>query len=100
MSEEFEFHAPHDHEVAHVGHQHGGQKDNFASRIAVMTAIMATVGAIFGFQAGSTQNEAAMAKNKAAIVKTEAADQWNFYQLGARIGFFVGASADAGRYGS
>jgi hypothetical protein len=41
---------------------------------------MATTGAIFGFQAGSTQNDAALFKNQAAIVKTEAADQWNFYQ--------------------
>ena len=85
MSEEFEFHAPHDHEVAHVAHSHaeGHAKDNFASRIAVMTAIMATIGAIFGFEAGTTQNDAAMFKNKAAIVKTEANDQWNFYQAKA-----------------
>ena len=45
-----------------------------------MTAIMATLGAIFGFQAGSTQNDAAMFKNEAAIVKTDASDKWNFYQ--------------------
>jgi len=76
MAEEFEVHGPHDHELEHAGH--GG--DNFSSRIAVMTAIMATAGAIFGFAAGSTQNDAAMFKNEAAIVKTEAADQWNFYQ--------------------
>ena len=45
-----------------------------------MTAIMATVGALFGFQGGATQNDAAMFKNEAAIKKTEAANQWNFYQ--------------------
>ncbi len=76
MAEEFEVHGPHDHELEHAAH--GG--DNFSSKIAVMTAIMATAGAIFGFQAGSTQNDAAMFKNEAAIVKTEASDQWNFYQ--------------------
>ncbi len=76
MAEEFEVHGPHDHELEHAAH--GG--DNFSSRIAVMTAIMATAGAIFGFQAGSTQNDAGMFKNKAGIVKTEASDQWNFYQ--------------------
>ena len=77
MSEDgFHVHGPHDHELEHAGH--GG--DNFSSKIAVITAIMATAGAIFGFQAGSTQNDAAMFKNKAAIVKTEAADKWNFYQ--------------------
>jgi len=76
MAEEFEVHGPHDHELAHAAH--GG--DDFSSKIAVMTAIMATMGAIFGFQAGSTQNDAALFKNEAAIVKTDAADKWNFYQ--------------------
>ena len=54
--------------------------DAFAARIAVMTAILATVGAIFAYQAGATQNEALLHKNEAAIRKTEASDQWNYYQ--------------------
>lgn len=45
-----------------------------------MTAILATVGALFGYQAGNTQNDAAMFKNNAAIKKTEASNQWNYYQ--------------------
>jgi hypothetical protein len=45
-----------------------------------MTAIMATVGALMSYQAGSTENEAAMDKNNAAIQKTEAANEWNYYQ--------------------
>ena len=49
-------------------------------RIAVMTAIFATIGALFGYMAGKTQNDALMFKNEAAIRKTEASDQWNFYQ--------------------
>jgi hypothetical protein len=77
MAEEgFEVPAPHEHAVEHAG-AHG---DEFSGRIAVMTAILATLGAIFGYQAGSTQNEAALMKNDAAIKKTEAADVWNFYQ--------------------
>lgn len=76
MSDDFHVHGPHDHELEHVAH--GG--DDFSSRIAVMTAIMATVGALFGFQGGDTQNEAAMFKNNAAIKKTEASNQWNYYQ--------------------
>jgi hypothetical protein len=72
----FHVHGPHDHEVEHAAH--GG--DSFSGRIAVMTAILATVGALFGYLAGDTQNEAAMFKNNAAIKKTEASDQWNFYQ--------------------
>jgi hypothetical protein len=76
MSEAFHVHGPHDHEVEHRA-QHG---DPFAGRIAVMTAIFATIGALFGYMAGATQNEALLFKNEAAIRKTEASDQWNFYQ--------------------
>ena len=76
MAEEFEVHGPHDHEAEHRA-EHG---DPFAGRIAVMTAIFATVGALFGFMAGATQNEALLFKNEAAIRRTEASDQWNFYQ--------------------
>ncbi len=74
----FHVHGPHDHELEHAA-SHGGA-DNFSSKIAVMTAIMATIGALFGFQGGDTQNQAAMYKNNAAIKKTEASNQWNYYQ--------------------
>src|ERR1700741_5464260 len=76
MSEEFEVPGPHEHEVEHRAHE----GDPFAGRIAVMTAIFATIGALFGYMAGATQNDALMFKNEAAIRKTEASDQWNFYQ--------------------
>src|SRR5262252_10659253 len=76
MSEGFHVHGPHDHEVEHQA-QHG---DSFAGRIAVMTAIFATIGAMFGYMGGATQNDALMFKNEAAIRKTEASDQWNYYQ--------------------
>ncbi|MBR7798977.1 DUF4337 domain-containing protein [Undibacterium fentianense] len=72
----FHVHGPHDHEVEHAAHSN----DQFSSRIAVMTAIMATVGAILGYEGGATQNEAAMLKNSAAIKKTEASDRWSYYQ--------------------
>jgi hypothetical protein len=76
MSEGFHVHGPHDHEVEHAG-AHG---DPFAGRIAVMTAIFATLGAMMGFKAGATQNEALLFKNEAAIRRAQASDQWNFYQ--------------------
>jgi hypothetical protein len=49
-------------------------------QLAVMTAILATIGAVCSYMGGATQAEAALAKNDAAIRKTEASDQWNFYQ--------------------
>jgi len=77
MSEaHFHVHGPHDHAVEHQAHS----GDTFAGRVAVMTAILATVGAIFGYQAGATQNAALLYKNEAAIRRTQASDQWNFYQ--------------------
>lgn len=73
----FHVHGPHDHEVEHVA-QHGG--DSFTSRLAVMTAILSTVGAIFGYMGGHSQNAALLYKNEAAIQKTSASNQWNYYQ--------------------
>jgi len=73
----FHVHGPHDHAVEHAG-QHGS--DRFSSRIAAMTAILATLGALFSYEGGRTQNDALMHKNEAAIQKTEAANQWSFYQ--------------------
>jgi Na+/glutamate symporter len=50
------------------------------NQIAMFTAIIATVGAIFGYMAGATQANAGLYKNNAAIKKTEASNQWNYYQ--------------------
>ena len=73
----FHVHGPHDHEVEHVA-QHGG--DSFTSRLAVLTAILSTIGAIFGYLGGHSQNAALLFKNEAAIQKTSASNQWNYYQ--------------------
>ncbi|MFC5473367.1 DUF4337 domain-containing protein [Paraherbaspirillum soli] len=80
MAEEFEVPSPHEHHLEEVAERAHESRDNFAGKIAVMTAIMATIGALFSYQAGSTESEAAMNKNNAAIKKTEAANQWNYYQ--------------------
>ncbi len=78
MAEEFEVRGVHEHVLDHAA-EHGGP-DSFAGRIAVMTAILSTAGAIFGYQGGATQNEALLLKNEAAIHKTEASNQWAYYQ--------------------
>ena len=76
--EEFHVHGPHDHQAEHAA-EHGGA-DSFAGRIAVVTAILATVGAVMSFAGGDTQAKAQLYKNNAAIKKTEANDQWAYYQ--------------------
>ncbi|SEQ17561.1 DUF4337 domain-containing protein [Giesbergeria anulus] len=73
----FHVHGPHDHEVEHVAH-HGG--DDFTSRLAVLTAIISTIGAVFGYMGGHSQNAALLYKNEASIQKTAASNQWNYYQ--------------------
>ncbi|CAB3760352.1 DUF4337 domain-containing protein [Paraburkholderia solisilvae] len=77
MSDEFEVHGPHDHAVEHAG-AHTAEPS--ASRIAVMTAILASIGAIASYQSGANENLALFYKNEAAIQKTEASDQWAYYQ--------------------
>jgi hypothetical protein len=74
----FHVHGPHDHELEHAA-QHG-DRDSFTSSIAVMTAILATIGALFAYMGGATQANAGLYKNNAAIKKTEASNQWNYYQ--------------------
>jgi hypothetical protein len=74
----FHVHGPHDHHLEHAA-QHG-ESDTFAGRIAVTTAILATVGALMAYQGGATQANASLYKNNAAIKKTEASNQWNYYQ--------------------
>ncbi len=72
----FHVHGPHDHAVEHGAH--GG--DSLASRVAVTTAILSTLGAVLGYQGGATQNEAMLYKNEAVLKKAQASDQWAYYQ--------------------
>ena len=78
----FHVHGPHDHELEHAA-QHGDHhqdSSSMTSQIALFTAVIATVGAIFGYMGGATQANAALYKNNAAIKKTEAANQWSYFQ--------------------
>ena len=71
-------HATHGHDAAHHGADHGGGSST--NKIAMFTAIVATVGAIFAYMGGATQANAGLMKNDAAIKKTEASNQWNYFQ--------------------
>jgi Na+/glutamate symporter len=83
----FHVHGPHDHELEHAtqggAHGHGHEDEEsrkMTNQIALFTAIIATIGALFGYMAGATQANAGLFKNNAAIKKTEASNQWNYYQ--------------------
>lgn len=73
----FHVHGPHDHELEHAA-QH--EPKGLGGQLAVITAILATVGAFFSYMGGATQANAGLYKNNAAITKTEAANQWNYFQ--------------------
>jgi Na+/glutamate symporter len=86
----FHVHGPHDHALEHAAQgdhheegsdaHHGVGGGSFTSQIALFTAIIATVGAMFGYMGGATQANAGLYKNNAAIKKTEASNQWNYFQ--------------------
>ena len=73
----FHVHGPHEHEVEHQAH---AEPQGMAGHLAVATAIIATVGALFAYMGGLTQSNAGLYKNESAIKKTEASNQWNYYQ--------------------
>ena len=87
----FHVHGPHDHEIEHATQHaaahadardahHGIGGRSMTSQIALFTAVVATVGALFAYLGGATQANAGLYKNNAAIKKTEASNQWNYFQ--------------------
>jgi Na+/glutamate symporter len=83
----FHVHGPHDHELEHaMQHAASGEGAHDAAgagminQVAMFTAVIATVGAIFAYMGGATQANAGLYKNNAAIKKTEASNQWNYFQ--------------------
>ena len=90
MSEEFHVHGAHDHAVERQAH--GG--DSLASSVAIFTAILASVGAIVSYQGSDTQNQAMLFKNEAVLKKTQASDQWNYYQAQSNKGHLMELAAD------
>jgi Na+/glutamate symporter len=82
----FHVHGPHDHAVEHAthGHHHDDAAshgtDSAGSSTNKIAMFMATVGAIFAYMGGATQANAGLMKNDAAIKKTEASNQWNYFQ--------------------
>jgi hypothetical protein len=66
-------------ENLHVPHQHGGEGP-LVKWVAIFTAISATLGGIVGHEASYVANDAILYKNEAVLKKTDAANQWAYYQ--------------------
>jgi len=48
--------------------------------VAIFTAIIASLGAVVGFQGSHLMNEVLLKKNEAVLHKAEATNEWNHYQ--------------------
>ena len=90
MEAEYEVPSPHEHEVETVVEKENG---GLTQKIALMTAILATVGALVSYQSGSAQNEAMFLKNQSILKQAEASDQWAFYQARSIKGHIDDATA-------
>lgn len=77
MAEGIEIPEGHQEHIEHVAHEGGG---GLVRWIAIFTAVISTVGAVIGHQAEEIANSAILLKNEAALKKTDAADQWSYYQ--------------------
>ena len=74
-------HAPHEHMVEESALGEGGHgADKLAQKVALTTAVLATIGALFGYYSGKLATEAMLAKNDSISLHTQASDQWAFYQ--------------------
>lgn len=73
--QEFEVPSPHEKLL-----EHHAAHDQLAQRIALVTAILATIGAILSYQSGANQNQALFLKNESIRKQAQASDQWAFYQ--------------------
>lgn len=56
------------------------RENRLAQRVALLTAILSTIGAVFSYQSGSTSVDAEMLKSASIAKLTQATDQWAYYQ--------------------
>ena len=91
MEEEYEVPSPHEHAVEEQTENAGNR---LAQKIALMTAVLATVGALISYQSGSAQTEAMFLKNESILKQAEASDQWSYYQAKSMKGHIAEATAD------
>lgn len=91
MSEhDFHVHGAHEHAVEHESHKGPG----LAQYIAIFTAVLSTIGAVVSYQGSATQIQAMLFKNEAVLKKTQASDQWNYYQAKSTKGHLMELAAD------
>ncbi len=76
MDDDFEVRGLHEQ----LSEERAAGGEAFDQRIALFTAILATLAAVTSFLGGHTQNEALLHKNEAVLIKAQASDAWGYYQ--------------------
>jgi hypothetical protein len=71
-------HAAHEEMVNEMAER--GGDEGLAQRVAIVTALLATIGALFGYQAGHVSTEAMFLKNDSISAQAKASDLWAEYQ--------------------
>jgi hypothetical protein len=69
------------------------KRDPMAQRIALMTAILSTIGAMVNYASGNAQTEALFLKNQSILRQSQASDQWAYYQSKSTKMHIAAASA-------
>lgn len=76
MDDDFEVRGLHER----LSDERAASGEAFDQRIALFTAILATLAAVTSFLGGHTQNDALLHKNEAVLIKAQASDAWGYYQ--------------------
>ncbi len=76
MDDDFEVRGLHER----LSEERAASGEALDQRIALFTAILATLAAVTSFLGGHTQNEALLHKNEAVLIKAQASDAWGYYQ--------------------
>lgn len=74
--EAYEIRGAHEDAIEEQAHHH----EPLSQKIALFSAVLATLGAIVSFLGGHTQNDALYYKNEAVLMKARASDSWAYYQ--------------------
>ncbi|WP_332858732.1 DUF4337 domain-containing protein [Janthinobacterium svalbardensis] len=90
MEDEYEVPNPYEHAVEEAAEK---DRDGLTQKIALMTAILATIGAMVNYQSGNAQNEAMFLKNESILLQAQASDQWALYQAKSTKGHIAEATA-------
>lgn len=88
MSEDFEVKPVHDEVVEELE-----RESNLASRVALFTAILSTLGAIFAYRSAGTEVEASALRSQAILLQAQASDSWNYYQAKSQRAYLAKSMA-------